>query len=84
MYINQNVKTVINATHNITAETALSKHSKELRHNFDFENVKILKKENSYKKRLIYEMIYIKKENNAVNFRTDIENLSIIYNNVIT
>ncbi|KAI4459402.1 tgf-beta family [Holotrichia oblita] len=53
-------------THNVTAETALSKHSKDRRHNFDFQNIKILKKENNYKKRLIYEMIYIKKDENAV------------------
>ncbi|KAI4465283.1 phosphatidylinositol-glycan biosynthesis class f protein-related [Holotrichia oblita] len=53
-------------THNVTAETALSKHSKDRRHNFDFQNTKILKKENNYKKRLIYEMIYIKKDENAV------------------
>ncbi|KAI4461480.1 atp-binding cassette abc transporter-related [Holotrichia oblita] len=71
------------ATHNVTAETALSKHSKDRRHNFDFQNTKILKKENNYKKRLIYEMIYIKKDENAVNFRTDIDNLSVIYNNLI-
>ncbi|KAI4468002.1 hypothetical protein MML48_2g00000902 [Holotrichia oblita] len=70
-------------THNVTAETALSKHSKDRRHNFDFQNTKILKKENNYKKRLIYEMIYIKKDENAVNFRTDIDNLSVIYNNLI-
>ncbi|KAI4461022.1 voltage and ligand gated potassium channel [Holotrichia oblita] len=53
-------------THNVTGETALSKHSKDRRHNFDFQNTKILKKENNYKKRLIYEMIYIKKDENAV------------------
>ncbi|KAI4455630.1 madf domain transcription factor [Holotrichia oblita] len=70
-------------THNVTAETALSKHSKDRRHNFDFQNTKILKKGNNYKKRLIYEMIYIKKAENAVNFRTDIDHLSVIYNNLI-
>ena len=42
------------------------------------------KKKKRYKKRVIYEMIYIEKKNNAVNFRTDIENVSIIYNNLIT
>ncbi|KAI4463641.1 homeobox protein nkx [Holotrichia oblita] len=52
-------------THNVTAETALFKHSKDIRHNFDFQNIKILKKENNYKKRLIYEMKYIKKDENA-------------------
>ena len=28
-------------------------------------------------------MIYIKKENFSVNYKTDIENLSAIYNNII-
>ncbi|KAI4465023.1 pdz and lim domain protein zasp [Holotrichia oblita] len=70
-------------THNVTAETALSKHSKDRRHNFDFRNTKILRKENNYKKRSIYKMIYIKKDENAVNFRTDIDHLSVIYNNLI-
>lgn len=36
-------------SHNITVETALSKHLKEKRYNFDFEDIE-LKKENAHKK----------------------------------
>ena len=63
--------------------TALSKHSKELNHHFDFNNVRILDKESNYQKRLIKEMINIKKEKNSINFRTDIQNLSILYNGIL-
>ena len=28
-------------------------------------------------------MIYIQKENSSINYKTDIENLSAIYNNII-
>lgn len=63
--------------------TALSRHSKELNHHFDFNNVSILDRESNYKKRLIKEMINIKKEKNSINFRTDIQNLSILYNGIL-
>ncbi len=42
--------------------TARSKHSKEFNHHFDFNNVEILNKESNYKKRLMKEMINIKKK----------------------
>ena len=38
---------------------------------------------NIKKKRLCLEMIHIQKNNNFINFRTDIENLSDIYFNII-
>ena len=60
--------------------TALSKHSKDLNHQFDFNNVKILDFEEHYNKRLLKEMINIKKEKNSISFRTDISNLkALIY-----
>lgn len=63
--------------------TALSEHHIETGHNFDFKNVSILKQENNYHKRLLTEMIEIKKEKNAVNFRTDTHNLSTIYHTLL-
>ena len=48
-----------------------------------FVDTKILDTENIFKKRLILEMIYIHKENFSVNYKTDIENLSTINNNII-
>jgi len=63
--------------------TALSNHAIENLHNFDFNNVQILDYEINYKKRNIKEMIHIKKTKNTVNFRTDTDNLSSVYNNLI-
>ena len=63
--------------------TALSDHAVDNLHNFNFNNVKILNKETNYKKRLILEMIHIKKELKSINYRTDITNLNSIYNNLI-
>lgn len=62
--------------------TALKKHHLETGHLFDLKNTEILSKEPHLKKRLIKEMIYIKKEN-TVNDRTDINGLSKVYNNII-
>ena len=64
-------------------KTALAEHATSYKHSFDFKNTKILDIENILKKRLFLEMIYIQRENSAVNHKTDIENLSVIYNNVI-
>ena len=52
-------------------------------HRFKFDNVKILNHDKNLTCRLIKEMIYIKKEENALNSHNDVENLSIIYNNII-
>lgn len=65
-------------------KTALATHHFDLNHEFNFDNVSILDNEQNYKKRLISEMILINKHNNTVNKKTDTENLSRIYNNIIT
>ena len=64
-------------------KTALAEHATTYKHSFDFNNTKILDTENNIKKRLLLEMIYIEKENSSINYKTDIENLSAIYNNII-
>ena len=64
-------------------KTALAEHATSYKHSFDFKNTKSLDTENIFKKRLILAMIYIQKENFSVNYETDIENLSAIYNNII-
>ena len=64
-------------------QTALSNHAIENLHNFNFNNVQVLDYEKNYKKRNIKEMIHIKKHQNALNFRTDTDNLSSVYNNLI-
>ena len=64
-------------------KTALAEHAITYKHSFDFKNTKILDIENNLKKRLFLKMIHIQKENSTVNYKTDIENLSAIYNNII-
>ena len=66
-----------------TNSTALVKHAYKFKHSFDFKEVKILEHEQNLKKRLCLEMIHIKNNNNSINFRTYIENLSDIYFNII-
>ena len=62
---------------------ALSQHSLNLGHRFNFENVKVLDREPGYHGRMFLEMYYIKTTENTVNFKTDLENLSSIYSFII-
>ena len=48
-------------------------------HEFDWENVKILDEEPILIKRLLSEMIYIKRQKNSINLQTDTEQLEQIY-----
>ena len=64
-------------------KTALAEHAFTYKHSFDFKKTKILDFENNLKKRLILEMIHIQEENSSINYKTDIENLSDIYYNII-
>ena len=61
----------------------LSNYAIENLHNFEFNNVQIFDYETNFKKMNIKEMIHIKRTKNAINFRTDTDNLSCIYNNLI-
>lgn len=79
--INQHKNSVKHVTN--CNETALSKHAKTEHHNFNFEQTKIIDKEQNNKSRMFLEMIHIKRNKNSINDRTDIQELSKIYNNVI-
>lgn len=63
--------------------TALVEHKINTGHNFNFEKTTVIATESNYKKRLLQEMVSIKKENKTVNKRTDIDNLSSSYYNLI-
>lgn len=65
------------------ASTALHKHEKNEKHEFDFSNTKIITRERNYQKLVVKEMIHIKKERHVVNDKQDISNLSQIYHNLI-
>lgn len=60
-------------------KTALSKHRFNFDHTFDFNNVQILDVESCRFKRNISEMIHITLNDNAVNERSDTNNLNKIY-----
>lgn len=62
---------------------ALALHFKNSDHNFDFNNVKILDQETNYKKRLFLEMAHIFTDKQSINFKTDINQLSNIYCNIL-
>lgn len=72
-----------NSVKNSNNCTALVDHVNENNHEFNFNSVKILKNENNYHKRVIHEMLQIKKNHNSINYRTDIQNLNAIYGNVV-
>lgn len=59
--------------------TALKKHVAETGHSFKFKETRVIIQEKNEKKRLIKEMIEIKKDNKSINFKQDIEGLSNIY-----
>jgi len=63
--------------------TALKKHEQTNNHTFNYSDTKVLENETNYHKRIIKEMIYIKKDKNSINDRTDIQNLSQIYHKII-
>jgi len=82
--IKQHSSNCTSKTEGQNKKTALSIHSTQENHKFNFDEVKILHNEENWFKRNIVESIYILKNmDNVVNFRNDAENISHYYNNVI-
>jgi hypothetical protein len=63
-------------------KTALTRHELEFKHAFGFNNIEILKTEQNQQKREFLEMIFIKKNENAINSKTDIQKLSKLYHSI--
>jgi len=61
----------------------ISDHRINLNYNFKWNEVKILDSESSYNKRLISEMIYIKRQKQGLNRQNDTESLPESYLPVI-
>lgn len=59
--------------------SVVSSHRINLDHDFDWNNVEILDRESSYSKRLISEMIHIKKQPNGLNKQQDTESFPDSY-----
>ncbi|EZA56075.1 hypothetical protein X777_03920 [Ooceraea biroi] len=66
-----------------TELSVLSEHRLQFNHDFDWENIKILDHESFLNKRLISEMIFIKRQKESLNLQTDTERLPMYYVNVI-
>ncbi|XP_046492442.2 uncharacterized protein [Neodiprion pinetum] len=64
--------------------TALTKHSIDKQHTFNYDNTNILCEEHNYYKRLLLEMCNIVGHTNSVNLRQDVEHLSNIYKPLIS
>ena len=62
----------------------LAQHTNQLGHLFNFNETKVLCNETNYNKRLFLEMVEIYLHPNTINKKTDIDNLSVIYSNILT
>jgi hypothetical protein len=63
--------------------SVITEHRLNYGHDFDWENVKILDHEPFYHKRLVSEMLYIKRQKNSLNLQTDTEGLHHAYCNAV-
>jgi len=68
---------------NSTQSSVITEHRLKYKHDFDWDGVKILDKETNYNKRLISEMIFIKKQIHGLNAQTDTALLDAIYNDLL-
>jgi len=66
-----------------TTESVITEHRLSLNHDFDWENVTILSKENFWEKRLISEMLHIKRQSNSSNLQSDTEHLHHAYVSIL-
>ncbi|KYQ52017.1 hypothetical protein ALC60_08631, partial [Trachymyrmex zeteki] len=63
--------------------STVSEHGLYHGYNLDWDNVEILDEERYYNKRVISEMIHIKRQRHGLNLQTDTEALSLTYNDVL-
>jgi len=62
--------------------SVITDHRVNTKHKFDWDRAKILDKETNLNKRLISEMIFIKKQKHGLNAQTDTALLDVIYNDL--
>jgi len=63
--------------------SVITEHRLKFSHDFDWENIEMLDGEVYFNKRLISEMIYIKKQQKGLNLKKDTELLDPIYSDII-
>lgn len=66
-----------------TNNSVITKHRLDFNHEFKWDDVKILDREVLYNKRLISEMLSIKRQHNGLNLQTDTERFPDMYDEVI-
>ncbi|KYN12032.1 hypothetical protein ALC57_15783, partial [Trachymyrmex cornetzi] len=64
---------------NTSARSVITEHRLQEGHDFDWDNVAILDEEPHYRKRLISEMIFIRRQTHGLNLQTDMEGLPKAY-----
>ena len=65
---------------NSTVKSVITEHKINFQHDFDWDNIEILDHEPFYHKRLVSEMLHIKRQKNSINLQTDTEGLHQSYN----
>jgi len=65
-----------------TASSVIASHGTHLNHKFDWNNVRVLDTERFYYKRLVSEMIHIKRQKCGLNLQTDTEGLDRRYSEI--
>jgi len=71
--LNTRMREHLNDIKKSTGTRSVSDHRLELNHDFNWEEVRILDKEPSWKKRIVSEMIHIKKQRCGINKHSDTE-----------
>jgi len=82
--LNTRIKELRNIRSNTSTRSVITDHRMQSEHDFDWDNVKILEEEPCYGKRLISEMIHIKKQENRLNLQNDREGLHKSYLSIIS
>jgi len=59
--------------------SVISKHRRNFNHDFEWDNIKIIDNELSYQKRIIFEMVHIKKQQHGLNKQSDTDLLPMSY-----
>jgi len=67
----------------LASKTAVMDHSIKFGHNFDPMQFDIHQNCSNYTKLAMMEMLHINDEPHSVNFRRDVENLNVIYANIL-
>ncbi|KAM0728324.1 hypothetical protein ACS0PU_005106 [Formica fusca] len=68
---------------NASNHSVITDHRIDFDHNFDWEGVRILDTEPQLRRRLISEILYIKRQKNGLNLQMDTENLPDVYLGVL-